>query len=196
MCQCSYRKPVSHLCSFNLPSALLQQQVYVCMFLTSRVQASHSPPIAPTRTSPPSDQGDSSFLCQIPGLTCPICDLNCSLPREHIHLLNLPLPLHPLPGAQVPIWSSFLFPSYLMCVSFLQPCLYRSPSLGFQFSVIILPHGDVFVMCLWREVSSTSSYWTILIYSLNASGEYMHTYANTHILTFLVHKYGHEIYET
>ena len=98
------------------------------------------------------------FLCQIPGLSCPICDLNCSFPKENIHLLNLPLPLHPLPGAQVPIWSSFLFPSYIMCVSFLQPCLCRSPSLGFQFSVRILPHGDVFAMWLWREVSSTSSY--------------------------------------
>lgn len=196
MCQCSYRKTVSHLCSFNLPSAVLQQQVYVYVFLTSRVQAFHSPPITPTRTSPPNNQGDSSFLYQIPGLSCPICGLNCSLPRENIHMLNLVLPLNPLPGAQVPICSWFIFPSYLiMCVSFLQPCLYRSPSLSFQFSVRILPHGDVFVLCLWREVSSTSSYWTILI-SLYGSGEYLHTYANTHILTFPVHKYGNEIYQT
>ena len=146
MCVCSSQA------EFKLPPALLLLPPGLVLQVTKGTHLSY------VKSQDSIAQYVTCFLCQIPGLSCPICDLNCSFPKENIHLLNLPLPLHPLPGAQVPIWSSFLFPSYIMCVSFLQPCLCRSPSLGFQFSVRILPHGDVFAMWLWREVSSTSSY--------------------------------------
>ena len=86
-----------------------------------------------------------------PGLRCPVCDLTYSLPRAGVHPRNLLFPLSSLPGAQAPT-QSLLFPSYpFICVSFLQPWLYRSPSASFQlvFSENF-PQVDIFFMCSWR----------------------------------------------
>ena len=59
----------------------------------------------------------------------------CLLSRAGVHLYNFQFPLNPLPGAQV-LTKSLFFPSYpSMCVSFLQPWSYRSPtSLQLVFS--------------------------------------------------------------
>ena len=49
-------------------------------------------------------------------------------------------------------------------VSFLQPWLYRRLSASLQLLLVkIVPHVDIFLMCLWGKVSSTSSYSTVLI---------------------------------
>ena len=71
-------------------------------------------------------------MCKTPGLGCPDCGLIFSLPRESVRPCDIPFPLSPLPGAQVPTQQLF-FSSYLItCVSFLQPWLHRSPSASFQ----------------------------------------------------------------
>ena len=150
MCQCSYRKPVSHLCSFNLPSARLKQQVYVCVFLTSRVQASHSP-ITPTRTSPPSDQGDSSFLCQIPGLSCPICDLNCSIPRVGFHPCILLFPSFFSQGhrSQHHYFSPLLPDSMCIFHTTLLQKYFCQSLVSFQWD--FFPHTQVYFWCVHRQ---------------------------------------------
>ena len=75
----------------------------------------------------PSNQWVLSPPHRSPGLRCPVCGLTYSLPRAGVYPSNLPFPLSFLPGAQVPTQSLF-FPSYpIVCVSFLQPWLYRSP---------------------------------------------------------------------
>ena len=45
--------------------------------------------------------GGSSALCQTPGLRSPICDVNCSRPREDVCPCDLSFPLSPFPGSQV-----------------------------------------------------------------------------------------------
>ena len=111
-------------------SILLQEKhAHMCLFL-SRVQTSQSPPVSPT--GPPSSQGGSSSLCCIPGQGCPVCDLNHSLPREGVHLCNLPFPLSEstLWGTGPNLIASLLF--LIPCGSFFQPWLYRNLSASFQ----------------------------------------------------------------
>ena len=73
-----------------------------------------------------------SPLGRTPGLGHPICGLNLSLPRAGVCPSILPFPLSPLPGAQV-LTQLIFFPSEpIICVSFLQPWLYRSLSASFQ----------------------------------------------------------------
>lgn len=57
-------------------------------------------------------------------------------------------------GVQASLWTSV----YL----YLQPWLYRSLSANFQFLVRIVPCVDLFLMCSWVKVSSTS-FSTLLI---------------------------------
>ena len=83
-------------------------------------------------SSPPTSQGGLSPLHRNPGLGYPVCGLTHSLPSVGIHQCNLPSPLSPLRGAQI-LTRSLFFPFYsIVCVSFLEPWLYRSPSASFQ----------------------------------------------------------------
>lgn len=68
----------------------------------------------------PTSEGDLSPPSRMPGMGHPVCGLTCSLPRAHVCSCNLPFPLSPIPGAQVPI-QLLCFPSNpITCVSFLQ----------------------------------------------------------------------------
>ena len=148
---------------FQLPfvPCLGSKQASICVLLTSRVPAPHSPLRSPTGS--PTSQGASSSLILTSGLGCPIYGSNCSLPRVDLCSCNLHFPLSPLQGAQVLTWW-FLFPSYLnLCGFFLQLWWYRNLSASLQVSVRIVPHVDVFLMCFLGEVSSVSSYSAILI---------------------------------
>ena len=130
----------------------------MCMLLISRVQASYSPPVH--IISPPTSQGYSSSLCQTLGPGFPILGSNYSLPREDPHLSN-PFPLNPFPGHMyLPDNFSFLPTQFHFLYPYLSGVVLPVFS---QFSVRILPHVNVFLMCLWGEVSSISSYSAVLI---------------------------------
>ena len=100
------------------------------MLFISRVQASHSPSVC--TSGPPTRQGGLSPLCRIPRLRYPICGSDLSLSRVSVSPCNLSFPLSPLLVAQV-LTQPLFFHSYsIMCLSFLQPWLYRSHSSSFQ----------------------------------------------------------------
>ena len=124
------KESATHEVSISISlSAQLWEQVSIHA-LMSGLQPSNSPPVS--LTGPPTSQGGSSSLCCTPGLRHPICGLNHSPCREGLCPCNLPFPLSPLPGSQVPTWL-LVFPSYpFLCESFLQPWLYRSLSDSFQ----------------------------------------------------------------
>ena len=132
------------------------------VFLMSRVQASHSPPVCPS--GPPTRQGDSSPLCRTPGLGHPVS--NCSLPGVGLHLY-FPFYSKSSPRGTGPdlIASLPFLPDY-MCI-FLTAWLYRCLSASFLlvFSEIV-SRVNVFLICSLGELSSASSYSVILINSL------------------------------
>ena len=134
-----------------------------CMLLTCEVQAFPTFLSVPVILQPVKEGLSPRY--KIPGLGHPVCCFHCSLPMEFsFHEFSLFLALSPLQRAQVPTLS-FLFPSCpIICGSFLQSCLYSSLfPISSQFSVRIVPHANVFLMCSWGKVNSTSSYSAILI---------------------------------
>lgn len=93
-----------------------------------------------------------------------VCDSTSSWPRVDAHLWDLPFSLSSILRAQVPTQSLF-FPTYLITwdlsksldyIIFLQP-------VSRYVSVRIIPLVDEFLMCSLGTVSSTSSYFAILI---------------------------------
>ena len=82
-------------------------------------------------SSSPGNQEGLSPMCRIPELGSPVCGSTHSLPRASVHLCDLLFPLSHLPGVQV-LTQCFLPILPIMCVSFLQPWLYRSLSASFQ----------------------------------------------------------------
>ena len=96
------------------------------------VQASHRSPFSPM--SPPTSQGDLSSKCWTPELGHPMCGLHCSLPREDLPDLVIPLLFWVLSqGHRSWLDHVCLFLSYsILCVSFLQPWLYKSLSASLQ----------------------------------------------------------------
>ena len=117
-----------------------------------------------SRSSSPSNQGSLSPTCRTPGLRHPVYALTCSLSRVRVHPCGLSFPLRHLPGAQIWIQCFFspILPSYLGiflglgCIGVLLP-------VSSTFSVGIVIHVDVFLMCLCWEVSPMSPYSTISI---------------------------------
>lgn len=71
------------------------------------------------------------------------------------------------PGMSVPFWCLFFFPHTQLCgnVSWCFGCIRNLLLIFSWFPVRIVPHVDIFLIHLWRQVSSTSSYSTILISS-------------------------------
>ena len=127
-------------------------------------QASYHPPVSP-RVSPNS-HGGSSPQHRTPELWCPICGSHCSLPRVGVPSYSLTFPLCPLPVTQV-LTLLLFFPSYpIMCVSFLQLWLCRSPSASFQFSFQWeLYHKQMYFWCVhaerWAACPLTLPSWSI-----------------------------------
>ena len=112
------RKQVSCSCRFQSAlSTQLQKEASTCALLRNGVQSSHRPPVS--LTIPPTSQGGLPSLCPNTGLGCPVCSLNCSLPRAGLCPCILPFPLSLLLWAQV-MTRSLLFPSYpIPCGSYL-----------------------------------------------------------------------------
>ena len=141
--------------------APLCKQTAIPSPLMGRVRVFHNPPVSPT--GPLISQQNSSSFCQTPGLGNSISGSDCSLPREespHIIFLS--------PGS-APMGTD---PGLTPCLPFLPDSagIFLSPLVVQEFfcylqlvSVRILPHVDVFLVCLWGKVSSTSSYFTLLI---------------------------------
>lgn len=169
------------------------------VLLISRVQTSHNLLACPTRTGPPTSRGDFSFLCSKDWDTQYVVWSTCPPGRISTCIISL---------SESPPWStgssliiSLPFLPYCICI-FFQPWLYKCPSFSFQLdfskNCSTVEHVDVFVMCSWGEVSSTSSYCTILISSyfhfiLNDRREQTHVCTHKHLVS--LHKYGNEIYE-
>lgn len=107
---------------------------------------SHSPPVTPA--VPLTSQGDLSSLCQTPGLWCPICDSNCSLPREDLCLCLTPSSSES-PGR---LWLDH-FPSLLtqfhVDLSYSLGYIWAFLPVSSQFSVRKFPQVDVFLKWLW-----------------------------------------------
>ena len=70
-------------------------------------------------------------------------------------------PLSPLSGICLDLIALLPFLPDYVCIFLTVLVVWESFC---QFSVIIVPRVDVFLMCSWREVSSTFSYSAILIY--------------------------------
>lgn len=112
-------RPASHAVPVLL-SALFWEEASMCVFLMTRVQASHTPPVSPTGS--PTRQCDSSSWSRIPGLGCPLYGLNCSLPREDLH------PRYPAPTSEFPFRSTG--PNLIASLSLLPKSVLISSSLG------------------------------------------------------------------
>lgn len=81
-------------------SILPQEQARAHALLLNGAQSSNSPSVS--LNSLPASQEGSSFLYWTPGLGCPICLSNCSLPSKDLCSCNLPLSLSSIREAQVP----------------------------------------------------------------------------------------------
>ena len=105
------------------------------------------------RSSLPTSQGGLSPPCRNPGLGCPVFGSSHSLPRVRVCPCNHPFPLSPFPGAYIPTQSLLFFFYLIMCVSFLQPWLYKSVSASFQlvFSENCSTCRCIFVMFMGRD---------------------------------------------
>lgn len=57
-----------------------------------------------------------------------------SLTSQGVCLHDLPFPFSPLPEAQTPYLMLFFLSCLITCVSFLQPWLYKGPSVSFQLA--------------------------------------------------------------
>lgn len=110
------------------------------------------------------------FPVSDPRPQCPICGLNCLVPREVIYPCHTPTPL-PLsvfpPVARVPTWL-LLFPSYVILYGcFLQPWLYKSLPASLQlvfrenFSICCCIF-DVLMERSWALHPSTLPSWSPL----------------------------------
>ena len=137
LCQGSYEKSGSHLSNpLTTLSTLPLVQANVCVLLTSRIQASHSPLV--TAGHPPSSQG-THLPCRTPLPGCPICDSHCLFLRADLCQRVLPFGLSPIPGMQI-LTQFLLFPSYpVICGSFLQAWLFTSFSATFQLVLLLCP---------------------------------------------------------
>ena len=128
------------------------------VFLMTRVQASHTPPVS--LTGSPTRRCDSSSWSRIPGLGCTIYGLNCSLPRQDLH------PHNPASTSEFPFRSTGPdFVSFLttqIYVDLFQPGLCRNLSANLQLILNNVPYVDVFLM------SSSSFFSAILIFSSQA----------------------------
>ena len=145
-------------------SALLWEQLSIHVLLTSGDQTSYSPPGSPT--SPLSGQGGLSSLCRTPGLECLICASNHSLPREGFCPCNSLFPLSFPPRGQVPTWL-LLFLSYpILCVSFLQPWLYRGLSANLH---LVLSENCVTCRCIFDVFLGRGEFCILLLCYLDSS---------------------------
>lgn len=87
---------------------------------------------------------------------CPICSLNYLLPGVGVHLCNFPVYQSPLLGHRGTGPDPIAFLPFLldyMCIFFIALVTHKSFC---QFPVRIIPHVEVFLMFLLREVSFTS----------------------------------------
>ena len=145
-------------------SALFWEEASMYVFLMTRVQASHTSPVS--LTGSPTRRCDSSSWSRIPGLGCTIYGLNCSLPRQDLH------PHNPASTSEFPFRSTGPdFVSFLttqIYVDLFQPGLCRNLSANLQLILNNVPYVDVFLMCSWGEVSSSSFFSAILIFSSQA----------------------------
>lgn len=129
--------------------------------LTSHGQSLGFPQPSCCPTGPLISQQNSSSFVRPPGLGNSISGSDCSPPREespHIIFLS--------PGS-APMGTD---PGLTPCLPFLPDSagIFLSPLvvqeffcyLQLVFPVRILPHVDVFLVCLWGKVSSTSSYFS------------------------------------
>ena len=111
-----------------------------------------------------------NLQCQTPGLSCPICDLNSSLPKETLYFYN-PTPFcDPFQGNRLP---SACFPSLptQLCVdlSYSLVCMAVFLPVSRWFSVRMTPHVNVFLMYLSGQVCSVNSdeFSVLLLNDLN-----------------------------
>lgn len=125
--------------------------------LMSGAQTAHSPPVSPR--GPPISQGSSSPLCRTPGLGCPVCGFHCSLP-EQVSTVYSSFSSEPPPrGTGTNLFTFLPFLSDYLWL-FLTALVIKESFC--QFPVQTVLHIDVFLLCLWREVSFMTSYFAIL----------------------------------
>ena len=145
--------------SQSASSALFWEQARICALFTSRVQVSHSPSASPAGLQ--TSQGNSSSSCWTPGLGCPVCGLNCSLPKEDLPAYVI-LPSFCVISLGHRYWPdcffSFLPESVWM---FLYRTGYRKVFLPVPtlFSVRIAPHVDA-VLDRWAQRPPTLPSWS------------------------------------
>lgn len=133
---------ISLLHSASEASQLMSVYVCLCVWVSvymhaSRVQVSHS--ILVSSSSSPTSQEGWSPLCRMPGVGCPICGLNCSLPRAGLCPWNLPFSLRILLVASSQP-DHFSFPPDYVWIFLTALAVQESFC---QFSARIIPHVDV-----------------------------------------------------
>ena len=104
-------------------------------------------------SGPPRSQEGLSHPCRAPGLGCTVWCLTCSVPSADTISLSSESP----PGNRGPD-CLFFFSCPVKCVSFSVGCVGALLLVSSYFSLGIIVHSDVFLMCSWREVSSMCSY--------------------------------------
>ena len=153
--------------SQSADSALIGEQGSMYVNFTSGAHVLIVPPTpaspiglqANNRTS--SLQQDSSSSYGTQSLVYLMCGLNHLLPRKYLQV-EYPPSVSPPRGADPDIITSLLFLPGIVCGSFFIAFIIFLP-VSSLFSVRIVPHVDVFLMCSLRETSLASSYSIIFI---------------------------------